>query len=196
MDDSSERVSDTAASGKKGLKSEMIVAIAAITVSILTLFVYVYQARIMMKQQHTSVWPYVEWATTRFNTDTEQEFYVEVINKGVGPALVKGSRLTIGSIEYREHRDTVDGKFIGNYEDMMRKLVGKTRHDSLWIMYSVINDRVLAPGEAVKIFHVKNGKARIPPVDNIDLAFSICYCNIFDDCWTTHGSVSKESECD
>jgi len=175
----------------------MIVALAAITVSVMTLFVYIYQARIMTEQQHTSVWPFLEWSTTVMNAD-DQEFYLEVMNKGVGPALVKGSKLTLDGIQYMESRDTVDGKPIGDYRDMIKKLIGESRHDSLWIMYSVIDNRVLAPSEQVRIFHIKNWKsARIPSVDYYSrLAYSIVYSNIYGDCWTTQGSVSEESECE
>src|SRR5688572_27106200 len=105
MDETQDQPSDSGSPRKRGLKSEMIVAIAAIAVSIMTLFVYIYQARIMMDQQHTSVWPYVEWESTNINTETEQEYYIEVVNKGVGPALVKDTKLTLDGVRYDYVRD-------------------------------------------------------------------------------------------
>ena len=63
--------------------TEMVVSLCVIFVSIATLMVYVYQARIMQSQLHASVWPYVEWGTSNY-----QKFEIIVQNKGIGPALV------------------------------------------------------------------------------------------------------------
>ena len=170
---------------RKGIKSEVIVAISAIAISIMTLFVYIFQAQIMMDQQHTSVWPYVEWTSTYYSEEN-QEFYISVVNKGVGPALIKDTRLTLDDSVYSYDR----------YGDFMKALIGKGRRDSLWVMYSVADNRVLAPGEEVKIVHVKNWQtARIPTFNIRRITYTICYCSIYDDCWTTDGTISKEGRC-
>jgi hypothetical protein len=172
---------------KKLLSTEMIVATAAIAVSILTLFVYIYQARIMADQQHTSVWPYVEWTTTFYSEET-QEFYISVVNKGVGPALVKDTNLYLDDTlyTYHEHRD-----FLANLFGLERGNL-----DSLWVMSSVVENRVMAPGEEVKLLHVKSRRAtRIPQFDFRRYKYTICYCSIYGDCWTTDGTISKEGEC-
>src|SRR5688500_3742991 len=78
------------------IRSEWVVAATAMTVSILSLAVYIYQAKIMQEQQQTSVWPYIEWTSTISSSDG---FYISVINKGVGPAIVKKSRLTLDGKE-------------------------------------------------------------------------------------------------
>jgi hypothetical protein len=186
MDESPDRISDPATPVKKGLKAEMIVGIAAIVVSVMTMFVYIFQAGIMMDQQHMSVWPYLEWSPTYISTPDEQEFYLAVINKGVGPARVKDVKITF------------DDKKYDSYIELLQDLFGKTRHDSLWIIYSSVSNRVLAPGEEIKVFHAKNANgARIPSVELTRyLKYSICYCNIYDDCWTTYGMRVEESECD
>lgn len=184
MDEMQESTASSDRPAKKGLRSEMIVAVAAIVVSIMTLFVYIFQARIMMDQQHTSAWPYVEWTMT-YISEENQEFYISVVNKGVGPALVKDTKLYL------------DGKLYDNdYRSFMEDLVGKGKRDSLWIMYSIVDNRVMAPGEEVKIFHVKSWKGtRIPLVEYGRLKYTLCYCNIYKDCWTTDGTISEEGQC-
>src|SRR5690606_17168272 len=67
------------------IKTQVAVAFAAIFVSTATLFVYIYQARIMQTQQQVAVWPYVEWLPSW----GDHGLYLEVSNKGIGPALVK-----------------------------------------------------------------------------------------------------------
>ena len=163
----------------------MIVGIAAIVVSVMTMFVYIFQAGIMMDQQHMSVWPYLEWSSTYISTPDEQEFYMDVINKGVGPARVKDVKIIF------------EGKKYDDYTTLLQELFGKTRHDSLWIITDGVNNRVMAPGEQIRVFHVKNRNgARIPDVDTVPLTYSICYCSIYDDCWTTYGKKVEESECE
>ena len=163
----------------------MLVALSAIVISIMTLAVYIFQARIMMEQQHTSVWPYVEWTLT-YISEENQEFYISVINKGVGPALVKDTRLYLDGNVYKHHE----------YGNFMKDLLGEERRDSLWILYSVVDNRVMAPGEEVKIFHVKSWKnRRIPLVEYSRIKYTLCYCSIFKDCWTTDGTISVEAQC-
>lgn len=172
---------------KKGLSSEMIVALAAIVVSIMTLSVYIFQARIMMDQQHTSVWPYVEWTMTSISeSEEDQEFYISVINKGVGPALVKDTKLLLDGKLYKYN----------DYRDFMKELLGEGKRDSLWILYSVVDNRVMAPGEEVKIFHVKSWQGiRIPNFDHKRFQYTLCYCSIYGDCWTTDGTISVPGQC-
>ena len=169
-----------------GIKSEMIVALAAIVVSVMSLAVYIFQANIMMDQQHTAVWPHVEWSTTYVSDDQNQEFYISVVNKGVGPALVKDTKLYLDGKVYKN----------GDYDDFMKDLMGEGRRDSLWILYSVVDNRVMAPGDEVRIFHVKNWQgARIPVVDYSRYKYELCYCSIYDDCWSTDGTISVQGRC-
>lgn len=171
---------------KKRFSTEMIVALSAVVVSIMTLFVYIYQARIMMDQQHTSVWPYIEWTPTYYSEEN-QEFYISVINKGVGPALVKDTKLYLDDTLYTYNE----------YDKFIEKLLGPGKRKALWVMTSSVANRVMAPGEEVKLFHVKNWKdARIPDIQRKRYRLSICYCSIYGDCWTTNGTVSKEGACE
>lgn len=170
---------------RRRISTDRIVAVAAITISVMTLFVYIFQSRIMLEQQHNSVWPHVEWTMTNINEE-EQQFYISIINKGVGPALIK------------EVKFYLDGKVYlsGDYTEFMKNLLGEGRRDSLWIVYSTVDGRVLAPGEEIKIFNVKSWKGvRIPPIDYNRFRYTLCYCSIYNDCWTTDGTISGESKC-
>jgi len=165
-------------------RSEWIVATAAMTVSILSLVVYIYQAKIMQEQQQTSVWPYLEWTVT---TSTTDGFYISVINKGVGPAIVKKTRLTLDSTET-------------NSVQLTRDLFGK-KIDSLWAFYTSVNDRVLAPGEEVRLLHVKDGAhARLvlpsPELLFRRVTYEITFASIYGDCWTSYGLKVVEGGCD
>ena len=171
--------------GKSKFRSEWVVAAAAMTVSILSLVVYIYQAKIMQEQQQTSVWPYLEWILV---TSTGDGFYIAVINKGVGPAIVKKTRLTL------------DGKETDSFQ-LTRDLIGEEKIDSLWTFYSRVDERVLAPGEEVRLFHIKdreNARLVLPvPADVLRrITYEITFASIYGDCWTSKGLKVVEGGCD
>ena len=162
------------------VQTELIVASSAIFVSLATLFVYVYQAKIMQSQLHASVWPYLEWGTTNY-----QKFEIIVQNKGIGPALVKNVQMKI------------DGKKISGYAELLDSLFGKKRQKYFFIT-SYLNRRVLAAGEIVKPIQVEDSlfATKIDSALRIhNFELEICYCSIYNDCWKTNGLEVVESDC-
>src|SRR5687767_4080112 len=99
---------------------EWLIAFSALLVSVVSMGVYIYQAKIMQGQQLASVWPYIEWTTT-FSADNG--VYLSVINKGVGPARVNETHLFL------------DGKEITDVREMLR-IITDGKSDSLSIFGS------------------------------------------------------------
>ena len=154
------------------LKYEMIVALSAVFVSVATLFVYIYQAKIMQGQQHASVWPHLEW---RYSIRSDEGFVLTVVNKGVGPAIVKSSTMSW------------DGQEVKNGYELLSKFVNM---DSVGFYYSSVNDMVIAPNEKVEVLHVyvrdnPEYQRLQKALENLypKLSFDICFCSIYDDCW-------------
>lgn len=165
---------------KRKQSNEKMVAYAAMFVSLCTLLVYFYQARIMQSQQHASVWPYVEWIRS-FNE--EEGFYLSVSNKGVGPAIVKQELILL------------DGEELDGAETLLEKVLGDTVFS---YSYSTINRRVMAPGEQIKRFWIHDAWAA-EAFDSLirqhDFRYEICYCSIYGDCWRTSGITVEEDGC-
>lgn len=165
------------------IKSEMVVAFSAIFVSIATLFVYMYQARIMQDQLHTSVWPYVEW----LYNNVDNEFVISVENKGIGPAIIKDVTLKLDSTE------------VGSNSALFRKLLG---HADFSFVNSTVEGRVILPGEKVEMVHVFDSAAA-RAIDSLLLwndskhtfKLEICYCSVYEDCWKTNGTKAVVSDC-
>jgi hypothetical protein len=165
------------------IKPEYIVSFSAIFISVATLFVYIYQARIMQKQQHTSVLPYVEW----LYSNAENEFIITVENKGIGPAFV------------REVTMKLNGEEIGSNSALFKKLLG---YSSFSFINSTVERRVISPGEKIEMVHVYDS-AQAHAIDSLLLwnnspnkfSLEICYCSVYNDCWTTDGTTSSESSC-
>lgn len=162
------------------VKTEVAVAFAAIFVSTATLFVYIYQARIMQTQQQVAVWPYVEWLPSW----GDHGFYVEVSNKGIGPALVK--KVTI----------KLDGKEMSDLTELFQVLTDSSFQD---FGYSTIQGRVLAAGEQMTAFVISDKEIanRIrEELTKRNFEYEICYCSVFNDCWVSRGTKITESNCD
>ncbi len=165
------------------IRTESLVALCAVTISIATLFVYLYQAHIMQKQQHTSVWPYVEWLYNNAN----DQFSITVTNKGIGPAIVTHVEMKL------------DNKVIADNFELYRTLLGTTRFE---VVNSTLDDRVISPGETIELFHIYD-KHKARAIDSLliwnssphTFSLSICYCSVYGDCWTSDGIAIREGAC-
>ncbi|MFM9838126.1 MAG: hypothetical protein ACKVOQ_07665 [Cyclobacteriaceae bacterium] len=179
-------------SKKTRLKPEMIIALCATFISIATLIVYIYQARVMIRQaeimqsqQHISVWPYLETLTTTMVLgDKPDEAYYEIENKGIGPAIVKQVTMK------------VDGVIMKGNNELFEAMIGKT--DTLSISTTVVKNRVIAPGEKIRAFHIIGDDL----VKRFAIAFQkkkfeyiICYCSVYNECWTSNANIVTKGDC-
>ena len=166
---------------KKKFDTGLIVGLSAILISIATLFVYVYQASIMQEQLHTSVWPRIEWSNSNVGG-----VFVEVTNKGIGPAIIKDAVMK------------VDGKKVNNVDELFQELIGD--HKNMEVITSYVVGRVMSPGETFKTFLVTDSSSalRLDSAFRVrQFEFEICYCSIYDECWLSRGvSVEKSSSCE
>lgn len=158
---------------KSSLKPDLIIALMALVIGIGTMIVYVYQARIMSKQQHASVWPFLEVSITQGQLGT----YISVENKGVGPAIVKSTKIEVDSLTYQENQ----------IDEIILKMVGKP----LAHHYTTVANRVMKSGEVIRLFHIENLQEAAlldSAMAKHTVRLSICYCSIYDECWTVSGN--------
>lgn len=164
----------------RGFSKEMIVALSANAVSIITLLIFIYQTNLMREQQHISVWPYLEWLPSCCS----EEFgaYIQVENKGIGPAAVQ-------SVTVR-----LNGKEMNSVEELFTEAVGHSNFD---YYTSTVESRVLAPGEKIKMISIPDINWAVK-VDSVlrrnGLEIEICYCSVYEDCWTCTGTSSMPTK--
>ena len=152
---------------------EVFVAATALLVSLTTLGVYLYQARVMGQQQRVSVWPYLEWSTTNIDG-----YHFSVRNKGVGPALI--SKVVM----------KVDGRVIKNNRELITAVLGPD-----WTLHGYVNSylerRVLSPGEEVVPFRItdpKEGRDFEAKLQQHPFEMEITYASVYGDTWVCAGS--------
>ena len=159
----------------KAIRIELLIATLALLASAAASIATVVQTRVVGQEMSASVWPYLTIEDMLSNDD----YKLEVINQGLGPAIVQSADLSI------------DGKPQANWRAALRTIAAKDRHH-------IFNGRgfpltqsdfgatsVVRAGESTQIIAVHKpglGDAvRAGYLPKPDLA--VCYCSILQQCW-------------
>jgi len=78
--------------------SERLLSLSAMSISFITLVIFVYQTNLMRKQNYISILPYLTFSTT--NDLASHTFELKLENHGVGPAILESVRLTYQGKSY------------------------------------------------------------------------------------------------
>ena len=145
---------------------DALAAVIATFVGLLALLVSGYTAHIQRQQVRAQVWPYLLVG----NDDPRQA--LEVLNKGVGPAMVQGVQVLI------------DGKPQRSWNAALRTL-GIPPHG---YQNSTLNGNVLSPGEQVTWLRIADPAMylRFRDAYRTRLSVSACFCSTLGDCWVYH----------
>lgn len=152
-------------------------AATAFLVSVCSLFIYIYQSKLMAEQQQVVVWPYVQWSHS--NVD---DFRLEAENKGVGPALIRKVTMSF------------NGKPLGGNGDLVREVMGAdTKLD--W-QNGGLEGTVMSAGEKTSFLIIPGkepGRAFGVKLAAGKFSLEITYCSIYGRCWTSMGFGSKRA---
>lgn len=141
-------------------KPEMIVAMSALLMSLITTIVSVYSAYIDRQYARASVWPRLEIYRS-FKVD---EFSYGVTNSGNGPAIIEYATIRYRSEPIRVWKDLpIDGNFVQSH----------------------LGSRILSAQNTIQPLHY-TGEAvqQLIDIDN-ELSIELCYCSIYEECWVT-----------
>jgi hypothetical protein len=168
-------------SGNRRARAAEWGSVVAIAISALALAIGAYQTRLMQAQARASVWPYVKIGFGYAESGESAGFNIHIQNNGVGPAIVKSVRVFL------------DDKPLHGWLDAYPILLGHGEgHPKLEGLSGVVIPpstnretdvhaiRIGEPDQAAKFFDA---------VDRFKI--DICYCSVYDECWTAHWLVSK-----
>ena len=168
------------ASTIRRVKPELLVALVAVLISFVTLFVYVYQSSLMATQQKMSVWPHLTFGPSW----GQQYLQLNLINKGVGPAIIKEVEVRFGQKQLQ-----------GIHEVMAQlpdTLQSEYSYSSLW------PGQVLMAGETIRLFELDDPATityLLGLIQEKQIEIVICYCSIYEDCWRSSGIHVQPSAC-
>jgi len=141
-----------------------LIGFLALLVAGYTAYIEHYIAEIQTKQVQAQVWPWL----VAGNNDNENS--VEVLNKGVGPAIVRSAQVF------------VDGKPQPDWQHVLKAL-GAVPHQ---YSQSTLNPNVLTPGEKVPVIQFTDKgdykRFRAAAIAHLTL-IDICYCSTLGECW-------------
>ena len=148
--------------------------------SMLALFVSIYEARIlkaqhkiMVSQERNAVWPYVDGHLTYQYTDKILIEY-QLENKGIGPSRNAQTQLT------------VNDRVVESYSQLSEQLAAYFP-DSVEVDLALVDmtNQILSPEEQVQILgiQVSRFKNDIELVRNFAVSAEVCYCSIYNECW-------------
>ena len=67
--------------------SDKILSLSAMSISVFTLIIFIYQTNLMSKQNFLSILPYLQMSTS--HNKAENAFSLDIKNHGVGPAIIE-----------------------------------------------------------------------------------------------------------
>ncbi len=89
------------------LTPQTTIAIMATIVSLCSLFLSIYQTKIMIKQQNASVWPNLLLFSTNSLENNQFSQSITLWNQGVGPAIIQEVKVEFRGQMYNEAYDAV-----------------------------------------------------------------------------------------
>jgi hypothetical protein len=162
-------------SGKRRHDWNAFSAVVATLVGLLALLVSGYTAYVQRQQVRAQVWPHLLVG----NDDPRQA--LEVLNKGVGPALVQSVRVWI------------DGRPQRGWDAALQS-IGVPPHG---YQNSTLNSNVLSPGEQVTWIRIADPVMylRFRDAYRTRIAVDVCFCSTLGDCWVyRHLSAGRQSD--
>jgi len=139
-------------------KPEMVVALSALIMSLVTTIVAIYSAYIDRAYARASVWPRLEM----YQSNSDGNFRYGLTNSGTGPAIIKYAEVT-----YKD-------KPIKNW----REIPNIPRH-----IQSHMSSKVLLPEQIINPIKSTDKSAKIFREIDKAISISLCYCSIYDECW-------------
>ena len=161
---------------------DLVIALSAITISVISLFVAIGHGRTEERLVAASSWPFLTFDTEKDGLDTDGwTIFLRLQNSGVGPARVKWLRMSL------------DGKPIRGRSDLMNRCCGVpdgTADQQVKIGLVSQNPPVgiLPARNAVEMltWRARPGNGAIlSKLDGVRhrLKTEACYCSVLDECW-------------
>lgn len=179
---------------------DLAIPVAALFVSFVSIFIAWHHGQVMKelvvqneKIVEAESFPYVEIDTSDLDEDRRTPaFRLTVQNQGVGPARIAEVTMTVNGQQVPDLATLVDRCCApGALQAAKRgakKFRGMKDGD---VILSTLRDRMIRPGEAVDAFEWEVTDSNKEVIDRLKAGFasnsirtSICYCSVFDDCWT------------
>lgn len=155
-------------------RTELIVGMSALLISLVTVVVSIYSASIDRDYARASVWPWLQFSRS-FDT---LNYSYSLTNNGTGPAIIVWAKVA--------HKDVY-------YTTWSKMLAANNLHKASFTQ-SHMGSGVLPALKVVEVIKTQDKET----IDTFfkthnDLNVEICYCSIYDECWLIDINNKPES---
>lgn len=137
---------------------EMIVALSALFIGLVTAFTSIYSAYVDREYARASVWPRLEI----FRSYNVNSFSYGVTNNGTGPALIKYAKIQYGSKYIKTWKE------IASFNNITQSHIGNS---------------TLSPQNNITPVSYKGVDAKVFVKADDLIRIELCYCSIYEECW-------------
>jgi hypothetical protein len=153
---------------------ELSVALAALVVSAVSLYISQRQTQVMDRQLAATVWPAVQYSTSNLHGG-EPVIAMSLENAGVGPARIHSFRVAHHGEEVADLTDFVTQCCAP--EDILVRTIT-----------SAVEGRILPAGQTIDAFLLPaedNDPEVFHRLDRVrgELDVQLCYCSVLEECW-------------
>jgi hypothetical protein len=162
------KAADETESLRRGIRIDLVIAVCALLISSFATAATWWQSRVVAQQLSAQVWPYLSITTTY----DPQYIAVDVVNDGLGPAIIRSVVLT------------VDGRAYANPARAFRRVFKPERGKFGTQTAGLSPGGVIRANGTTRLFRVtapwaaRQFAAAAPRVD-----LRVCYCSLLGNCW-------------
>jgi len=163
---------------------QTVLAVTGFFIGVIALYAALNEADAVRKQLQASVWPHLRVTDMNRGVPGEERFDIIVSNRGIGPAVVKSVAVTVDGEEMNSWFEVV-GSIAGDRQvGISNNVLGGAVIAANEDIIAVSLEAKYSTAEATVAFRdlTRSGRANL----------RICYCSVFDDCWT-HDAYAGET---
>lgn len=177
---------------KRRINIELLLGVSATFLSLAALVVSIFQTKIAREQQQASVWPHLQADYSK----TDNEFVWNIINNGIGPAIIRSVAVHYRGREYRDAYQLMNEQ-IQLFDKNTKN--HKTVHVNLFYGGVFPGNVIKADGELTlgrlsENEGIADSMARV--IRDSTYHFIVNYSDVYGNCWQLDGDkVTAIGEC-
>lgn len=179
---------------------DMVVALLALFMSVLSIFVAQHTSETMERLVHANSWPFVQLGSGNANDEREPELAFGISNVGTGPARIHSFDLLVDGEPISRERNMTYGVIEACCSEEFRAAVARSNGDQLaavgYDLTSPASHIFLASNKDVSPMRWMRNETNEELWLAVDMArqtgrieMRACYCSVFDECWIAQTSV-------
>jgi len=169
---------------------EWTTAISALVISVCSIGIAVYNARIESRLLKANSYPYLVSGVSDATPDGPERVSIDLLNNGVGPADERSLKIRLG------------GRYVTDVKSFIRAAVGPADADRAVEMLPDLHDneptRFIASKDRAMIFRIDKTPQNARYWQMLDdgmnrqgVRVDYCYCSVFEECWAVEGEARK-----